>query len=374
MAEENNNKYIEEEEEETQIDWMEMIRKTWVGRKLVLKWCGIGIIVGLVVAFSLPKEYSSSISLSPESGGSGMSSSISSLAALAGFNMRSSGSEALTPDLYPNIVSSTPFVLELFDANVKSLDGELQTTLYDYMDEHQKGIWWGYIISAPFKALAWVKSLFSEEQELTEGNIKKDGIITMNQDQVNVAKALGERIGVSVDKKTGYCTISVKMQDPLIAATVADSVTQYLRKYITNYRTEKSKKDLAFTQSIYDDAKADYDKKQAAYAAYADANQNLITQRSRTELERLQNERTLAYNVYNQTAQQLQLAKAKVQEETPVLTVVQPAVVPLKGSPSKLKILLACIFLFAAGAIAWVAIGKDYYVEYKGKLIEKLKD
>ena len=374
MEEERDKKYIEEEEE-MQIDWLSMLKKVWEGRMYILKCCITGVIIGLIAAFSIPKEYSTSVNLASESGSSG-AGGLSSLAAMAGINISSSrSSEALTPELYPNIVSSTPFTLELFDVQVKSANGDIETSLYGYIDEYIKKAWWEYVIDSPKMVLGFLRSLWSnkENSENEESQEQNVGYISLTSTQRKAAAEINERINVSVDRKTNYTTISVKMQDPLIAATIADTVTKFLQKYITNYRTNKSKKDLQFSQSIYDNAKRDYESKQAAYAAYADANQNLIMQKSRTELERLQNDRNLAMNVYTQSAQQLQLAQARVQEETPVLTVVQPALVPLKGSPSKLKVLLIVVFLFGAFAIAWEAIGKEYFWKYWNLLKEVLR-
>lgn len=375
MVEEKDNKYIEEEEE-LLIDWLGMMKNAWEGRKFIIKCCIVGIIVGLIAAFSIPREYTSSVDLASESGTSG-TGGLSSLAAMAGINISSGrSSEALTPDLYPNIVSSTPFTLELFNTQVTSLDGEINTTLYEYLDEHQKSAWWNYIIGAPKMVVGLIRSLWTKDnsEQMESLNEEKKDYISLTNDQRSIAGILGKRVSASVDKKTSYTTITVKMQDPLIAATVADTVTKFLQKYITDYRTDKAKKDLQFSQEIYDGAKKEYDAKQAAYAAFADANQNLITQRSRTELERLQNDRNLAMQVYTQSAQQLQLAQAKVQEETPVLTVVQPAVVPLQGSPGKLKVLIIVTFLFGAFAVAWEAIGKEYFWKYWDLMKETLKN
>lgn len=363
------------EEDEIEIDWLGMLRRTWEGRKFVIK-CGIiGVVVGLIAAFSIPREYTANVSLASESGGSG--GGLSSLAAMAGISLGSSRSEeALTPDLYPDIVSSTPFVLELFNVNVKSLNNDINTSLYDYLYDHQKSAWWTYIVKAPKMLLGAVTSLWKTDNTELMENLQggKEGFVSLTEDQQETAKTLNKRVGVSVDKKTSYTSISVKMQDPLIAATVADTVTKFLQKYITDYRTNKAKKDLQFSQEIYNDAKSDYDKKQELYAAFADANQNLSTQRSRTELDRLMNERNLAMQVYTQAAQQLQLAKAKVQEETPVLTIVQPAIVPLKGSPSKLMVLVAVTFLFVMFSIAWVAVGKDVFDKSKQMLTDTIKE
>lgn len=68
--------------------------------------------------------------------------SLSSLASLAGISLNtSSGSDAIYPDLYSDIVSSTPFVIGLFDVLVRDIDGEIKTTIYDYMDEYQRASW-----------------------------------------------------------------------------------------------------------------------------------------------------------------------------------------------------------------------------------------
>ena len=75
----------------------------------------------------------------------------------------------------------------------------------------------------------------------------------------------------------------------------------------------------------------------------------------------MQNEMSLAYSLYNQTAQQLQLARAKVQESTPVYAVVQPATVPLNPSnPSKMMILVGCVFLAGAAVAAWLLFGREF--------------
>lgn len=91
-----------------------------------------------------------------------------------------------------------------------------------------------------------------------------------------------------------------------------------------------------------------------------------ISHSVRTEQERLQNEMSLAYGVYNQVAQQLQMAKAKVQEITPVYTVVQPATVPLKpAKPNKIMILIGFVFLAGVGSVGWILFVKDLLKGWK---------
>lgn len=351
--------------EEQEIDLIELAQKVWAERKLVFKACGIAALIGVVVAFSIPKEYSTEVTLAPETVGKSGGGSMGALAAMAGINLGgSSGEDALSPELYPDIVSSTPFLLELFDVNVKDQKGRIDTTLYAYLDEYQRAPWWSAVISAPFKALGWTLSLFRDKEEVVK-NAKADPF-RLNRDEAQVATALSKRISVSVDKKTGVTTLIVTMQDPLISACLTDTVMHCLQNYITDYRTNKARHDLAFTEKLYKEAKADYTEAQQKYANFVDANQNIIMLSYRAEQERLQNEMNLAYSVYTQVSQQLQMAKAKVQEITPVYTVVQPATVPLRAAkPNKMMILIGFMFLAGVGSVGWILFVKDLLKGWK---------
>ena len=352
--------------EEQEIDLLELAGKVWAERRLVLKWCGVAVVVALIVGFSIPKEYTTTVMLAPEvEGGSRSLGGLSSLAGMAGINVNAGeSSDALYPELYPDIVSSVGFTTELFPVSVEDEEGELKTTLYNYLKEEQRSPWWSAILSFPFKCIGWITSLFRDEEEENVGQ----GIdpFRLTKDETGVVKMLNERISVSVDKKTSVITLSVTMQDPLISATMTDTVMQKLQNYITEYRTNKARHDLDFTQKLYDEAQKKYYVAQQAYADYVDMNQNISLRSVQTRQERLQNEMNLAYNLYNQTAQQLQLAKAKVQENTPVYTIVQAATVPLKASkPSKLMLLVGFVFLAGVMSVGWVLFGKGLWSSLK---------
>lgn len=352
--------------EEQEIDLLELAGKVWAERRLVLKWCGVAVVVALIVGFSIPKEYTTTVMLAPEvEGGSRSLGGLSALAGMAGINMNAGeSSDALYPELYPDIVSSVGFTTELFPVFVEDEEGELKTTLYNYLKEEQRSPWWSAILSFPFKCIGWITSLFRDEEEENVGQ----GIdpFRLTEDETDVVKMLNERISVSVDKKTSVITLSVTMQDPLISATMTDTVMQKLQNYITEYRTNKARHDLDFTQKLYDEAQKKYYVAQQAYADYVDMNQNISLRSVQTRQERLQNEMNLAYNLYNQTAQQLQLAKAKVQENTPVYTIVQAATVPLKASkPSKLMLLVGFVFLAGVMSVGWVLFGKGLWSSLK---------
>ena len=342
-----------------EIDLVELAKRLWGERKFLFKCCGIAIVVGLVVAFSIPKEYSTTVKLAPEtSDPSKKMGNLGGLAAMAGINLNSSsGADAISPDLYPDVVQSIPFLLELFPVQVESEKGDYSSTLYAYMNEDQKRAWWSYVVQAPFK-LGVVKDLFSKEEEKNSMELSS---FHLTKEQSDVIEDLQERISASVDKKTLVITVSVQMQDPLISANITQIVLEKLQGYITNYRTQKVKQDLEFTEKVFREARESYYKAQRAYAAFEDANKNIISASYRTEQERLKNEMTLTFNVYNTLAQKLEQDKLRVQEQTPVYTIIQPATVPLKASsPKKPLILIGFVFLAIFGGIGYLFI-KDLF-------------
>ena len=352
-------------EEEQEIDFVELAQKIWPERKLIIKVCVAALVFGLVAAFSIPKEYTTAVTLAPEVGGKSGAGNLGALASMAGINLGSgAGEEALSPDLYPDIVKSTPFLLDLFPVKVTPLENGNSVTLYEYMDKHQRAPWWGVISSAPFKAIGWVASLFKEE---TKPSVQtKPNAFRLTNEQADIAKGISNRIFASVDKKSGVISLSVTMQDPLICVTLTDTVMQNLQNYITEYRTNKAKRDLAYTEKLYKEAQQDYYTAQQKYANFADSNLDIVLTGYRTRLERLQNEAALAYGLYNQISQQLQLAKAKVQEVTPVYTVVQPASVPLQAtSPNKPMILIGFMFLAFVGCVGWILFIKDLLCQFR---------
>ena len=355
------NKHPQEEE----IDLLELALKVWAERRWILKCCGYAVIVGLVIAFSIPKEYTATATIAPELSDGKSGGGLSSLAAMAGINIiASSSADAIYPDLYPDIVSSTPFITELFDVHVESLNAKIDTTLYGYIDDYQRSPWWSAVTSAPFKVLGWIISIFKDKEEPRD-NAKLDPFHLTNE-EADVVRALSQRISVFVDKKTGLTTLSVTMQDARIAACLTDTVMSQLQNYVTEYRTNKARKYFQFQQSLFERKKKEYEKAQEEYAKFADANKNIILLSYRVEQERLENDMRLAYKVYTSVAQQLQVAEAKVQEITPVYTIVEPATIPIRAAkPNKAMVLIGIVLLVGVGCVGWILFGKKIFRDLK---------
>lgn len=359
-----------EDDDELQIDWMGILRQLLAIRKKLYIAAAVGVVLGILIALGTPKQYTVSITLSPEMGSGKSGSGLASMAAsFLGGSVGTDSPDALNATLAPDIVASTPFLLELFDARVVSQDKQIDTTFTAYLDE-QKSSWIGYVLKLPSMAIGGIRSLFSNKEEATE--TIQEGAIELNEEDAAKLEGLRQKITASVDKKTSITTLSVTLQDPKVTATIADSVVSKLQQYITTYRTSKAKEDCQYLKKLYKERQQEYYDAQQRYARYVDANSNVVFQSTLAERERLQNDMNLAYQVYSQVAQQLQMARAKVQEEKPVFAVVEPAVVPLNPSGTSRKvILLGVVFLTVAFTSAWELLGKKYWQQFKEGLKQK---
>lgn len=356
-----------------EIDWIGIIRQLIAIRKKLYKAAAIGLVIGIVIAFSIPKKYTVSVTLSPEvSGGNSGSSGLASMAAsFLGANVASNSPDALNATLAPDIVASTPFLLELLDAPVASQDKRIDTTFTAYL-EKQKSSWMSYVLKAPGMAIGGIKSLFSNEKEEAPKDSIQEGTIELNEEDAAKISSLRQLISIGADKKTGIITLTVTLQDPKVTATMADTVVSKLQQYIIAYRTRKAKEDCEYLEKLYKERQQEYYDAQRHYAHYVDANSDMVFQSTMAERERLQNDMNLAYQVYSQVAQQLQVARAKVQEEKPVFAVVEPAVVPLQPSGTgKKTIVIGFVFLAVVFTGAWQLLGKPYWQQFKKELFNQ---
>lgn len=357
------------EKEEKEVDLLELASTLWKNRRRLIKWSACGLLIGLVVAFSLPKEYSVSVKLAPEiNDRKSMTGNLGALASMAGLTTRSSsGADAVYPMLYPDVVNSVPFITSLFDVEVETgKDGE-KMTVRQFMEEETKGPWWGAVLGLPGKIIGLFSSSSSEEP----ADHQLDNFKLTNKEN-RLFQALSHRIDASVDQKTSVVTISVKMQNPVVSAMLADTVVSRLKTFITEYRTDKARQDLAYAIKLNEEAKENYYAVQQRYADYLDRNQGMVLHSARTTRERLENEATLAFNLYNQTAQKVQNAQAKVQETTPVYAVLNPPSVPLKpSSPRKLLILIGWTFLAFVACATWILFLSPKLKSFKNRKQEE---
>jgi len=355
---------VNPEPETSNIDYKELIAKAWAGKKFIIMVTGIFIVLGLISALTMTRKYTTTVTLVPELGKSSTSSSISNITSMLGLggNMAGATADAYNVTVYPEVVASTPFVTRLFDIHVSDPENEIDTTLIGYLTREKFSLT-GLVVKP-------IMSLFKTDSIETNNN--KVDVFRLTKKQAEIVKYLNKSIMTDVDNKTGETTITVTMDNPEIAATVADSVCSYLREYITNYRTQKAREDLENYQKIAKESYQAYQKASRAYAYYQDHNRGLILNIAISEGTRLSNEMNIASQVYSQAKLQAEAARGKVIDEKPVFAIIQPASVPVLPDNSRAKVLIIWTFIGFALSCAWVLYGKEYWG--KGKtLIKEVK-
>lgn len=339
----------------SQISIIALLRLVKKDKKRTSIIVGIFAVLGIIVAFTTPKTYTSTVMLAPEESGAGFSGSISSLASMVGMNLKiGQTGDALYPEIYPDLVSSTDFAVGLFPIQISTQTGDTRCDYYTYITKHTKTA----LIDYPKAGLALLMKKLKGKEGMPKGTFAANRTpLWLTSEQYDVVKNIHGNVKCSVDKKTNVITITVDDQDPLVAALMADSIKSHLQVSITEYRTKKAKVDLEYMQTLYHEARQQYDKARQLYASYADANQEVNLQAYKMKETDLENDMQLKYNIYQQVVEQLQLAQAKVQERTPAFTVVQSATVPIKHSsrPKAVTILMWMLlgFFLRASILTW---------------------
>lgn len=327
-----------------------VLQKDWKIVCAIILACAV---IGVVYSFQIPRIYKSSLMIIPEENGSNMGANISSLASMVGMDVSLGNNEdAIYPEIYPKVVASTEFAMGLFNVKVTTGDGKLSTSYYDYLAHHQK--------STPIDLmLARLTAKKDKDKPKVKSTEKNNNIIDLTKEQYGVEQAIVGNIDCSIDKTTKIITIETTDQDPYIAAAMADTVKAHLQRFIVNYRTKKARNDLAYAEKILKQAKKEYDEARLAYAAYSDANQDVVLQSYQSEQTDLENEMQLRFNIYTQSQQQVQLARAKLQEKTPVFSLIQaPMVAQRHSNTPKIINLIESILVGSMLAILFEIIAR----------------
>ena len=330
------------------------ISAVWDDRKKMYIYCIVSGCIGVLIAFTTPKEYKASTLLAPESTTNNLSSNISSLASMVGIGLNLNSDDAIFPELYPDLIQSADFTIDLFDVPVTTSKGETHT-YFEHITKYRSNALWEWPIVGMSKLLEAVMP----KGNVTASRRDDNGTLWISRQQEKAIKNISKIIDCQVDKKTEVISISVTDQDAFVAACITDTVKQHLQDAITEYRTKKARIDLNYFEMIFAEAKRDYMEARVKYAEFLDTNRGLIMQTARVKEEQLKTEVELAEAVYTQASEQLQLARAKVQEKTPAFCVIQSAYVPARHTNMP-KVVTLAIFIFLGFALRSLLLWKQY--------------
>ena len=348
--------------DEQEIDIIELIKKIWHNRGLIIKTTIIFMVLGVVVALVSPKVFTASCDVVPQTTNDSGSSKVSSLAKLAGIDLSQDQSgKTLSPYVYENIMASTKFRKELMQTKIKFSDADRPVSFFEYYtsEEFNKPTVIDYVMKYTIGLPGVILGAIRGEQPAPDYSAMGEGnkIETITKDEYKALNILKEAVAITLDDKKGYVTISTRMPEAMAAAQLAQATVDLLQEYITVFKVEKVQSNLNFVQSRYDEVKAEFEDIQARRARYRDTNHNTIKNQARIEQERLEAEYQLAMNVYGELAMQLEQAKIKVKETTPILTIIKPVTVPYKKSePKRAMILVAFTILGVVAGMGCVLL------------------
>lgn len=339
---------MEEEKDIISIDFSAFLKIIWKEKIWIVLITLLFAVGGVAYALLAREEFVSTGKILPEyqskAGGLGQFAGLASLAGIDVSSAGGGGSDAVRPDLYPDVLKSTPYFLELLKIKVRTKDNK-EMTFSQFYDT--------FVLDNDIK----------EKDTKIKFPSSNQYIAISYQTEKNL-KDLRERISAVIDKKTGLITVTVKLPDPVVATIITDYSMNFLTNYITNYRTEKAKRDLNFLSERLDAAKGKYYNNQVKKAQYSDQYQLSMMKLQAADLqrERIESEYKISSTFYNSLLQKYEEAKLKLQQETPVIKVLEPPVVPNKRSePKRAIVVLIATFLGGIFGIIFGLIRKKNY-------------
>jgi LPS O-antigen subunit length determinant protein (WzzB/FepE family) len=371
MIQENN---TTNKDQEDTIDIIALLKELWAARKTILKITLVFTFLGLFVAVFSKNEFTASTTFVASAQGSKGGGSLGSLASLAGISLGGASSgEEISPELYPQIVSSIPFQLALLNTPL-TIAGQAAPVSYKayYENIYRPGLLSTikkYTIGLPGVFIALVRSA-PENLETTAG-VKEGQLIAISEEENELIKGLEDQISLNVNDKEGFISISATLPEAIASAELALKAQQLLQDYALEFKTQKSIEQLTYIEERYAEKEKAFNTIQIDLARFQDQNIGINTALGRTKLLQLQGEYDLAFTVYSELAKQLETQLLQVKKDTPIFTVLKPVSIPTeKSAPKKSLILVVYLFLGFVLSVGFV-LGKKALGGFKKEWASK---
>ena len=283
------------------------------------------------------------------------------------------GGTELSPLVYPQIVNSVPFKLKLLYTPLHYEKADTAVNMLTYAKEYNKPGFFSYVKKYTIGLPGVILGLFKgKEPEVTVSplqSVADDGTakpIKLTKDEEKMLPKVGQAVSLTVDKKEGLIMLSATGTEPLQTAELALKAQELLQEEVTKFRTQKAQEQLDYVQARYDEIKAETESYQSALATIKDRSQEMLTTKSRIEMERIQTKYNIASAIYQEMAKQLEQSKMQVKKDTPMFTIIQPVTVPTKPANSRMKSLFGWVF-FGLVVGCGIVLAKDYIPKLKEK-------
>lgn len=349
--------------EQSQVNLLDLVKIIWDERRSLRNFIIFFLLFGLFNYFFGPKEFESTSVLIQESR-TASSQTQQILQRLSGINFGDAGqSEIIPPSLYPRIVYSSEFQRDLL-YEVIAFEGD-NYTLFEYFNQVYEPpvtkktyqIVGNLTIRLPVTIIQGIRYIgglmrrSDHHADVVSAN-NDEQFLALSREEQKAIQELRDRITIELEE--GLITVKTKLPDAMAAAHVNKLIVDQIQDYVIGYRIEKAKQTLDFVLSQYEQAKERYNEAQRELAYYTDQNVNLSTALARTSLEDLQNERNLRFAIYNSLSQQVEQARLKLQEETPVFNILQRPSIPTRTQSGSALLLIITVILGSVLGIVWI--------------------
>tara|TARA_R110002124_G_scaffold287330_4_gene473123 strand:+ start:35396 stop:36505 length:1110 start_codon:yes stop_codon:yes gene_type:complete len=309
--------------------------------------------LGLVYLLTSSEEFTTSSKLLMEQSGGLNSKALGGLASITGLGNLGIGNqntEALPPDLIPDLVLESDFLEKLLYEKVYLKEASDSVSLVEFVNEYEKYNFYYHLVRLPGK----VKSMFlpntNVETEKNDTSIshEDEAILAFDARERKTIAQLRKRI--EVEKEDRLLLIKTKMPEPLASAQLNEILSRFLKEYLTKIILDKDLKNFEFIEERTKEAKKRVEQTQKKLANFRDGNRGINSQLLKTEEDRLLADFNLEFSVYNSLAQQMEQSRIKVQNATPLMTVFQKPQLPTNPSEPKF-LLLGIVFLVLGGIL-----------------------
>jgi uncharacterized protein involved in exopolysaccharide biosynthesis len=175
-------------------------------------------------------------------------------------------------------------------------------------------------------------------------------------------KKLRSRLRLRVDNATNLVRVTVDARHPQLAAAIANRLTEYVNEFNLQHRQTHAKQRRAFVERRVTEAGRLLREAEEALEAWLRSNRRWESSPElRFENQRLQRRIDLRQEVYVSLNRDLETASIEEVNDTPLITVIDPAISPRR--PSKPNRLLWTVLGLMAGGIGGVgfAFGREYW-------------
>ncbi len=341
----------ESEENKVLIDYLDLIQRIFKDRSALIKFTSAGLFLGVLIAYTTPKEYQSTslVILESESGSQGLGQ-MNAFAGLAGINLpQLQGDQlSLSSELFPEVIQSRDFTMDIMKVPFFFETKGKEMTLEDYYFEEkpanilQKTI--NFILSIPSRIIALFSSGEVVGSSVPIEKTSENYFVNVSGKEMYAVGELRKRI--QIDQKAKIIELKTSMPEALVSAQINALVLKKLIEYVTEYKTVKQKRNLEFIEERVKETEKKFSDAQIKLASFRDSNQGMISQRARTREEQLEFEFNMAFNIYNTLKEEFEQSNIQLKRETPIFTVLEHPSVPLGNyKPNRPLILIFSAFM-----------------------------